>query len=391
MSIATMNWALRQRLATTQQQILLYVIADSADPNGVTRHCDPSYMEEHARMTRATMFRRLGELEELGLLRRAKFYSERGAPIYEIQLVLSALIDIPIRRRRLADEEAGEDEHDGGSEAATSTPESQAETLGESHAATLVPTKVSPSAAAQSHSCDCISPPVSKNLPPNPPPGGLRSKNEAEVSAKREALWQRFLAYPSIATMDQAEARAELDALSIEDAEWAVSVVPGLKEELRKAKDRPPKNAHLWLRKAMFKNFPRGKLEGPPPEGVWIVEGSDEDRALKFVRHLARQPLPFVRARTDGSRGYLHKTEVGPDLLAMLAFASDVPLRWPAWTRGTPEFAAWQHRLSDWIDKPLPLDPGTETIRAPCRWPPKKDGTIYADNSDIPSSEGSSS
>src|SRR6266403_1700179 len=129
MSIATMNWALGQRLETHQQQILLYVIADSADPNGVTRHCDPDYMADRARLSRATMFRRLGELEEIGVLTRSKFYSERGSPIYEIRLRLDAQIDMPIRTRK-----KGEDDEDD------AIPESQPETLVEV-------TKVSPEAS----------------------------------------------------------------------------------------------------------------------------------------------------------------------------------------------------------------------------------------------------
>jgi hypothetical protein len=358
------------------------VIADSADPNGITRYCDPAYMETHARMTRATMFRRLGELEELGLLRRAKFYSERGAPIYEICLNLDATIDIPIKRRNLAadgpDDEGpahGGDEDTDAMEAATPAPESQAETL-------VGETKVSPSAAPKSHSCDYISPPVSKNLP-QPPPGAVHSKIEAEQSEKRTTLWDRFVrGYPGIAAMDQQAAREELDALSIEDAEWAVSVTGALKDELRKARDRPPKNAHIWLRKGMFRNFPRGRLDAAPIEGVWISDQSDADRALRFIRQLAKDPTPFVRTGSDGGRGYTHKDEVSADLLAMLTFANDVVLRWTGYPRGSPEFAAWQTRFTAWIGRGLPTEPGSDCIRVPCRWPPKKDGTIYSETSE---------
>jgi hypothetical protein len=374
MSIAAMNWALRQRLASTQQQCLLYVIADSADPNGVTRHCDPEYMETHARMIRATLFRRLNELEELGLLRRLKFYSERGAPIYEIQLVLDALVDVPIRRRGRPGDDESSDENEG-SEAATIGPESHSETL-------VQPTKVSPSASPKSQYCDSISPTLSEESPPYPPPGGVRSRGEVEQSEKRAALWERLRSdYPGIGTMDQQAAREELDALSIDDAEWAVSVIPELKAELRQLKDRAPKNAHLWLRKGMFRNFPRGKLEAPPPEGFWISEGSEQDRALRFVRNLARVPTPFVLQR-GAERGYLSKAEVGPDLLAMLIFADQTPRGWQSRARGSPEFAAWQQRVTAWVGQGLPCQPGTELIRVPCHWPPKKDGTIYPDDPD---------
>lgn len=358
-----MNWALRQRLASTQQQILLYVIADSADPTGVTRHCDPSYMEDRARMTRATLFRRLGELEELGLLQRFKFYSERGAPIYEIRLELSALVDNPIKRRKPTEDDAGDDDSE-------TTPESQPETL-------VAETKVAVEHNQNLTGCDSISPPLSEGFPPTPQAGGLHSKTELEVKEKRDDLWRRFaLDYPSIATMDQQAARDELDALSIDDAEWAISVLPDLKAELRKASNRPPKNAHLWLRKGMFRNFTRRKITDPPPEGVWIVEGSVADQALRFARHLAKAVNPLVQARHDGERGYLHKTEVGEDLLAMLDFEHEVPLRWPLYERGSPEFAAWQRRFTEWIGRGLPVEPGTDSVRAPQPWPPRKDGSF---------------
>lgn len=387
MSIATMNWAFRQRLETHQQQILLYVIADSADPNGVTRHCDPDYLVKHSRLSRATMFRRLAEIEALGVLARRKYYTEAGAPRYEITLNLEVLIDVPIRTRRAGDEDA-----DGEGDAVG--PESHAETLApESHAETLVSeTKVSPVRLPQSHSCDCIGPPLSEGLPPNPPPGGSLSKQEVEQGGKRDQLWRQFTGvYPGISAMDQQAARQALDQLSVNDAEWAVSVCPAYDAECRKLK-KPPKNAHLWLRKGMFRNFAKAKIAAPPREGVWVAEGSAADRALRLVRMLARQPNPYLRRGPAGD-GYMHKTEVGPDLLAMLAFADEVPLRWPAVDLGTPHGAAWQARFREWIGQGMPHELGSNLIRVPTLWPPKKNGTIYRDDTpdDDTPEEGSAS
>lgn len=394
MSIATMNWALTQRLESAAQQSLLYVIADSADPNGVTRHCDPDYMAIHSRMSRASMFRRLAEMEAFGLLTRRKFYTESGAPRYEISLNLDVQVNLPLKTRRKGDDdddgEGGDgqrpsDDREQQEYVATEKPESHPETLPppESHHAETG--TVSPVRPTQSHSCDSISPPLSKSLPPNPPPGGLSpslSKKEAQQSERHEALWPRFIqGYPGIAAMDQQAAREEFDELSVDDAEWAVSVLLTLKDELRSHK-RPPKNAHIWLRKGMFRNFPRGKLEAPPPEAVWIAEGSDEDRALRFIRSLARVPYPFVKTRPDGSRGYLNKTEVGADLLAMLIFADQTTGGWPKVDRGSQHFASWQARFAQWIGAPIPIEPGSNQIRVPTLWPPSKTGKIYPDDSE---------
>jgi hypothetical protein len=379
MSVAAMNWALRQRLASPLAQILLYVIADSADPEGVTRYCDPAYMEQHARLTRSTMFRMLGELQERGMLARRKFYTERGDVRYEITLNFEVVTDEPIRRRKKPTDasNSGDDEAETQDEEMNETPESQGETLvDDDHSPT--------EGQAKSQSDDYqINPSLPKKDSP-PTPSGGRSRQELEQEEKRNLLWERFRQnYPGIAAMDQGLAREELDALGINDAEWAVSVLPALKSELAKLRDRPPKNAHLWLRKRLFENFTRAKLDAPPPEGVWIVEGSDEDRALRFVRNQARAALPFVLTRGN-TRGYLHKTPVGPDLLAMLVVANQTPLRWPSFAPGTPEFASWQRRFSDWIASPLPLDAATGGIRVPWQWPPSKDGVIYDDGDSQP-------
>jgi hypothetical protein len=382
MSIAAMNWALQQRLESHQQQILLYVIADSADPTGVTRHCDPAYMADHARMTRATMFRRIGELEKLGLLERFKFYSDRGAPIYEIRVKFEVMVDMPIKgRRTVDDDDADHDENDDigvADQELNDRPKSHCETLVE-------PTKVSPSASPESHCCDSISPPLSKNLPPTPLRGASLSKVEVEQGEKRDALFTAFrVAYPQPGiALDPVLTRSELDALSVDDAEWAISSAPHYAAELRKAKQARPKNAHLWLRKRMFENFARG---APPPattqEQVWVADGSDEDRAVRFVFGLTRAIVPFVRTEAERGRGYFLKSSVGLDMLAMLGFADDDDRTWTPLPRTDRRCAAWQERFTSWTGRPLPLarlPDGADGIRVPGPWPPKKDGTVYRD------------
>ncbi len=379
MSIVAMNWALRQRLPSPTQQILLYVIADSADPEGRTRYCDPVYMEGHARLPRSTMFRTLGELEGHGLLERHKFYSERGDVRYEIVLNFGVQIELPIRRRRKPGEE-GDTSHSG--DDAEDTQDEEMNGIPESHGETLVETDQSPTGTpAKSQSVDyhIDDPSLPKKESP-PTPSGGRSRLEVEGEEKRNNLWERFKqGYPGIAAMDQHLAREELDALSLDEAEWATSVLGLLRTELAKLRDRPPKNAHLWLRKRLFENFPRQKLDAPPPEGVWIVEGSDEDRALRFLKILAKQPSRFINTRPDGARGYQHPVAVGLDAKAMLVFEAEVPLRWALVLHGSAEYAAWQQRFIAWIGAPLPQTPGEDGIRVPCQWPPSKEGRIYID------------
>lgn len=385
MCAITMNWALRQELETVAQQALLYVIADSAEPNGITRYCTPGYMEKHGRMTRATMFRRLGELEGMRLLERRKFYTEQGEVRYEIALNLDIEIKLPIKRRGPKDDpdEDGPDHTSAGGEAGdetqaqgmNETPESQGETL-DSGDQSLT------GAQAKSQSCDYhIDDPSlpKKDSPPYPPPGGSSSKMEGEAKARRDALWERFKAgYPSIARMDQGLAREALDTLPLDDAEWAVSVLPALRKELEGPKAPPPRGAHLWLRKEMFKNFPRGKLDAPPaPDRVWIDENSEMDRALALVRGLTGALSPFVITH-EGKRGYFSAAKVGPDLLAMLKFADETPTGWREVAAGSAEWTAWQRAFRAWTGRSRSSRLGADdAIRVPGPFPPSREGTIY--------------
>lgn len=383
MSTATMSWALRQELATAVQQGLLYVIADSCDVAGTTRHCTPEYMEIHGRMPRATMFRRLGELEAYGLLTRQKFFTERGEAIYEIRLNLAALVNVPIKRRRPrddGDEDSPEDTSpsggdDGGAQAqeVNEIPESQSETLvsGEQSLTT---------AQAKSHSGDYhIDDPSlpKKESPPYPPPGGAFPKMELEAKAKRDALWERFkTGYPSIARMDQGLAREELDALPLDDAEWACSVLPALRKELEGPKAPPPRNAHLWLKKAMFKNFPRGKLDGPslePSRASYRID-SREGRAVIALCRVARKSL----LESGGTVSF-----VGELTPAILAFAEADPRA--LWIENDRQIAAWlefaaKHVRGERAEMRQTRGLGAELrqgIWAPWGWPPSKDGRPY--------------
>ena len=377
-----MNWALKQKLPTPQQQILLYVIADSADPDGLTWFCNPLYLERHARLPRSTVFRILGEFEQFALLERRKFYTDKGEVRYEIQLNFGCEIDLPIRRRKKTEDTANstDDDTDPQDEEMNEIPESQPGTLVEGDQS---PSPEGPKSQSRDFHID--PPSLSKESSPYPLPGGSRSKLEQEQEAKREALWIRFKSgYPGIAAMDQNLAREELDALSLDEAEWATSVLPALSAELHKLRDRAPKNAHLWLRKRLFENFARGKLDAPPAE-VWIAEGSPEFFALRLLRLMARIPSPMVHKNAEGVLGYRHLLREGmgelrEDLLAMRAFEGQSDLRWPRAPLGSAESAAWRQRFVKWLGVPLAPRHGEDYLRVPCRWPPNIDGTIYLDD-----------
>jgi hypothetical protein len=140
-----MNWAMGARTDGVSAQCVLFVVADTANEHGVSVHADPDYIAARTRQSRATVFRRLRELEAVGALTRLKRFRDDGAPMYEIKLNLDATIDY----------DAPPD--DGGTPQDIEA-ESQIETPPQSQIETP---KVSPVRQAESHSCDSKSP--SKN------------------------------------------------------------------------------------------------------------------------------------------------------------------------------------------------------------------------------------
>ena len=133
MAINVMNWAMHQcRCDGPSAQIVLYVIADTANERGISVHADPQYLVERTRQSRATVFRRLDELEREGAITRYIRRRRNGSQMYEIHCHLNRRIDY-----------GGPDDDCGG----------------ESHGETgQIETQVSPVRLPKSHSCDSKSP-----------------------------------------------------------------------------------------------------------------------------------------------------------------------------------------------------------------------------------------
>lgn len=389
MSIKAMTWAFGLPLEG-RAKIVLLAIADNARDDGVAW---PSrdLIAEKSSQSRATVNRRMKSMSDLGVMSLHERFREDGSQTTdEIRLDMTLTPEEVMRRMQASEaSERGETADDSDVADAASDIIARGEggyqpdtpPVQSGHPGDVV---VTGGGLHSGHPLD--EPSLEPKNPPNPPPGGVRiedgplKKADKAAIEKRDALWQRFLgSYPGITAMDQQAARDEFEHLAVDAGEWAVSVCPLYDAECRKLR-KPPKNAHIWLRKEMFRNFPKGKIEPPPPDEVWIAEGSDQDRALRFVQGLAKAPARFVRTLDGGVRGYWHKTAIGPDLLAMLAFVNDVPLRWTGYPRGSENFGSWQARFQTWTGQRLPTEPGSDCIRVPCPWPPKKDGRLYRDD-----------
>jgi len=330
-------------------------------------------LAEDCDLSEDTVRRRLKFLEDIGaIVRFPRWCDEQGRSNFEgrgkrttddIRLLIDADLD-EIEAKATGSREAD------GTAAAVEPPPSQQQGLTEEVRGALAP----PLGVRQpSQSCDQLisEPEPEPEVSSQPSSGG--PPEIADDFKEFEEAWAEPITRPSLA-------RQVWSSLTGDERTAALRAAVGY-HLWRRQQTKPPHmlGAQIFLReRESWPKFAGLAQRIAPPEGVWIAEGSDEDRALRLVRSLARTANPFVLTR-EGVRGYLHKTPVGEDLLAMLTVADQTPLRWPAFKRGTPEFAAWQARFTQWTGVSLPVDPALDAIRAPWQWPPSKDGRIYED------------
>lgn len=400
MSIYAMNWALRQRLDSPPAQILLYVIADSADVTGKTTHCDPDYMADRARMSRPTLFRRLGELEELGLLQRFKSYSEHGAQVYEIRLNFDCLIDLPIRGRRTDDDgdDAKTHSQTGETVAVDDRAKSQGETL-------VCDAKVSPVRQAEYHSGDSQEdPPISKDSPQAPQAGGVVPETVSDEVKKRfdyfltGCLGYRTQSPDRPLAMFRLLTEAEQIACAAASPLHATECTRNKKKSL---------DAWKLIRERYWLRYPEARLpdRSAAPARRWV--GGTELSALLVARRIASRAgdLRLIDDAERG-RGFWSPRAAEPDLEAMARFAGEDPETWRQVELGSAQFAAWRDRLQLWLGGEIeaeriwlePFDPDVHgrsasdpafklrrsinALRVPAPWPPHRDGTWPDDNSE---------
>lgn len=92
MSWETTQWANRQRMKDAQTQIVLLVLANCADPDGLAfgwrkgnKHWD-KYLVDHCRLSRATIYRKIKELKDLALIDPQVIVHDDGRKQYVVQL-----------------------------------------------------------------------------------------------------------------------------------------------------------------------------------------------------------------------------------------------------------------------------------------------------------------
>lgn len=360
MSIRAMNWAMGARTDGVSAQCVLFVVADTANEHGVSIHADPDYIAERTRQSRATVFRRLKELEDAGALTRFKRYRDDGAPVYEVRLHLDRSIDYVS-----APNDHGPQDIE---------PESQIETPPESQSETP---KVAPVRQAESHSCDYKSPSKNpKEDSPLPPKGGDDGEPIGEVledqSWPGSETWFDFeKAWPD-PIMRVSTCRGLWSALREDERLRAITAARGY-AIWRKQQRRPPNySAQTFLREP--DGWPSFAKHAPPepgssaPQPRLIGANSREGMAIIALYEIAVTPPPYSEDRLSV---LVSAVEIGPQVLAL----ADAP-PWREWifTENANQSGAWAQLMRPIIGKtPRMTDRG---VRVPWLWPPRVDGSI---------------
>jgi hypothetical protein len=173
-------------------------------------------------------------------------------------------------------------------------------------------------------------------------------------------------------------------------------------EECTKAKRRS-KDAHKLLAERFWERYPNARLPEKAADPVWIDEGPDID-ALRVLSVIGdRAPPQLIHDDVKGS-GLLRRCAVPADLRALSTFAGSDILDWFVADPDTREFNAWRHRIHEWTglwtearivirrgtklmvvrpgQPPIEVQNRLKGIPVPCRWPPRKDGTILPESNE---------
>lgn len=389
MSIRAMNWAMGARTDGVSAQCVLFVVADTANEHGVSVHADPDYIAERTRQSRATVFRRLNELENAGALTRFKRYRDDGAPIYEIRLHLDRQIDYT-------------EPQEGGDDPQAVEAKSQIETAPESQIETG---KVSPVRQAESHSCDSKSPSKNPKDSPQAPLRGVAGASDDDEGAHEpqappegwDAFRQAFEA-DGVPIARVSLVKPLFGALSATERIRVTTAARGyLHHRSREKKPGTKLSAQNFVREIESWDGWIKLAPAAPVAPVFVRERSAEFRAMLVLARILGDRPPEPRFEVEqGEAGVWRRGGVPPDLAGLAAFADKPDQQWAVIEEKSQPFAAWSERIRTWTghrlqaqrvftgeEKPFTWNGETTMVkqcvsgtRVPCLYPPRKDGTV---------------
>jgi len=406
MSIEALNWARKTYVGDAMGKSLLRAIADYADENG---HGWPSLtrLANDCDMSVDSVRRRLKSLEELGLVVTFRAWMDehgkrnqdgRGR---ETSRDIRCMLEV-MRTRDTEDTDASQDDD-------------QAETPLANSKGGLATGEGSQQQGAGSQSArggvalqPPLEPPLNNHLkdsPPNPPPGGCDPKSDdGSGQAEPEHFAEFRRDYPMPSMWDWRKTLGVFVALTPAEAEHARAAAALYAKQCSLPKAPKPRRPDMWLRDRMFENFPNAKLQPEPAQRVFIAENSDDFAAMCVVARIIDRPQPRATDVPGHGTGVMRAGAISPDYRAMHQFRQLRRDDGFVAEANSPEFVAWARRLHDWTGQhveagivmlegttmmemglgrpPIEVRRRTHGLRVPCRWPPRKDGTINLEIAD---------
>ncbi|WP_420133970.1 hypothetical protein [Rhodopseudomonas sp.] len=404
-------WARNLRLGNPHAKSLLRAIALYSNDEG-SCIAGIGTLAEDTDLSPDTVRKRLAFLEEIGaIIRLPRFLDDKGRANTEgrgkrttddIRMQLDADVDL-IEARARGDLPADDDDAAEGCDPADEGVVSPRHQQGLNEVSSDVQPSVRTRLALGQPS-DSSEGLISEPEPepsPQPPSGGSVSQAEPDGWKDFEADWAEPIVRHQLA-MNEWVALSDADRLLARQAARGYVA-------WRKGQKKPPNvlSAHLFLRdRGAWPGFaaraPDAPARAAESDLPWIVEGSAEDRVIRWLYRRTNVAQPLIRAGDGGKRGYRARKPIGADLLAMAEHVDQrawrlqtsdeageaTPQRvwlWGFYPQGSAEYAAWQRRFRDWTGAGLPNerdDAGRQGIRMPRPWPPRVDGTWAAGGAD---------
>lgn len=370
MSWEALEWAGRQRTRASSTQIVLYVLANAADPQGIAMGWWTGeehwwkYLMDRTRLARGTLFKVMGELEKLGALALEWRHPEGGGKRRAIvRLNYGCAID-----------QRAEVEKDSTSETISDAPsiaenESTSETQIESTTETQETQKVHEDDSIESTSETGKNPyKDSKSPTPTPPKGGVLS----EAGEKR---WLKFRSTYPDGIVDLDRARTAYAVLSDADQIAANAGLHVYIDRNRKRREKSQK-AHLYLKKRTWE----GLSPAPAEAGTQhFPDGSPEAKAVMVAYALVGKLSYFHAAVKSAQGGIWYRGPVDERLRALAA----APVR-DEWVElDYRQAKSWDEAIDPYVALQTRNHLRQGSL-APWPWPPSTEGKIYTQDSTGP-------
>lgn len=366
-------WARNLRLHNSLAKLVLSMTTLYVQGDGICYVGVPA-LSEDTELSHETVRRRLAWLEQVGaLVRMPQWVDENGRrnsdgrgrrTTDEIRLMLDADPD-EIEDRAIGDHDASDgDENDdadplpqtGSADASHAIdPQAPDRVTGEKN---LAWDSISPLATPSLRTGPESSEPEPEPIPPNPPAGGSGPSDQireavwehAESWSKVESLWGEPIIHQSIC-------RQIWSAFAADEQKRFFEVIRGY-NAWRASQKRPPNRCNLQKLMRETDSWPGFENRAPPPPKpaaqpppeVWIVEGSDEFKALTLACRIARRLEPRALPRQSTGRRELRLVGAIPNGAAGMARLLD-EVDQSAWTiaeADTKQFSAWAERIHEW-------------------------------------------